>query len=51
MHKGDPFAPHNDPMGKGDPFKPWNSPLGREEDLTDEEARYYGIRRRKDEEE
>jgi hypothetical protein len=46
MYRNDPFAPHNDPMKKNDPFKPWNSPCGDERDLTDEEAKEYGIRRR-----
>jgi hypothetical protein len=56
-YNNDPFAPWNNPMNdspfaphngfdKDNPFKPWNSPCGREEDLTDSEARSYGIRRR-----
>lgn len=44
MHD-DPFAPHNG-IDADDPSKPWNDPFGKEEDLTDREARDYGIRRK-----
>ena len=48
--KDDPFAPHNG-VDKDDPFKAWNDPLGDEDDLTESEKRYYGIRGRKRDEE
>lgn len=41
--KDDPFAPHNG-FDSDNPFKPWNSPFGREEDLTKEERKAYGLR-------
>lgn len=47
MHRDNPFAAHNDPMYADDPFKPWNDPFGKSEDLTDEEAKTYGINRRR----
>ncbi len=47
MYKNDPFAPHNDLMRKNDPFEPWNCVLGDERDLSDRDAKEYGIRRRR----
>lgn len=43
--KDDPLAPHNNPMYKDDPFKPWNDPTKDHDNLTFEEASYYGISR------
>ena len=51
VFQDDPDAAHNHPMYGDDPFKPWNDPFGKAEDLTDEEALTYGIRRSSEEEE
>lgn len=50
MYKDYPFAAHNNLMDKDNPFKPWNSPFGREEDLTNDEAATYDIKRRREDE-
>jgi hypothetical protein len=59
MYKNnDPFKPWNNPIhdfpnaphrgyDSDNPSKPWNNPFGRDEDLTDDEADYYGVRRNK----
>ena len=46
MYSDNPFVPHNDPMRSDNPFEPWNSPFGNERDLSDKDAKAYGIRRR-----
>jgi hypothetical protein len=41
-YSDDPFAAHNG-FDSDNPFKPWNNPFGKEEDLTDDERRSYGL--------
>lgn len=46
MYEFDPFAPHNNPT-RYDPFAPWNQIFYDERDLSDSDAKYYGINRRR----
>jgi hypothetical protein len=45
-YRNDPFAPHNDPSRRDSPFEAWNSPIGSEQDLSDDDRRFYGLRDR-----
>ena len=38
-----PFAPHNNPIDKTNPFKPWNQTFGKDEDLTPQQRKDYGL--------